>query len=295
MKHGVQTRSAAGFIGRTLLHILLLGTGVLCLLPILHLLAVSLSGQGPANANMVGLWPVDPTLLSYKEVFQDQKMLSAFLMSLLRVILGVSVNMLLTTLAAYPLSFRREQFPGRNTYSGILLFTMLFSGGMIPSYILINSLGLMNSIWALILPGVPVFNVIIMMNFFGQIPEDIKEAALIDGAGHHIILAKIFVPLSVSVFATLTLFCFVGHWNAWFDALIYIEDSARYPLQTYIQTLLARSTETPDLEEAKRLAFLSRRALLFARIFVSIIPIIVFYPYLQKYYQSGLILGAVKG
>ena len=279
----------------TIGNLLLLCAAVLCILPILHLLAVSLSSNGPANANLVGIVPIGFNLKSYEEVLRDEKMLIAMWQSIKRVAIGVPVNMILTLLAAYPLSLKKEHFPLRWVYSGILIFTMLFSGGLLPSYILINKLGLMNNIFALILPGIPVFNVIIMMNFFRQLPSELTEAAFIDGAGHFKILMKIYIPLSGAVFATLVLFSFVGHWNSWFDGLIYMRELEKYPLQTYIQSLVARMTTSPDLEEAKRLAFLSRRSLLFARIFVSIVPVIVVYPFLQKYYKTGLVIGAVKG
>lgn len=276
-------------------NLMLLLAAVLCILPIMHLLAVSLSENGPANANLVGLWPVGFNLKSYQEALSDTKMLTAMGQSVKRVLLGVPINMVLTFLAAYPLSFDRHQFPLRGFYSGVLIFTMLFSGGLIPTYILMNELGLMNNILALILPGVPVFNVIIMMNFFRQLPKELSESAFIDGAGHFTIMLKIYLPLSGAVFATLTLFSFVGHWNSWFDGLIYMREMDQYPLQTYIQSMVARMNTSPDLEEAKRLAFLSRRSLLFARIFVSILPVLVFYPFLQKYYKTGLVIGAVKG
>jgi putative aldouronate transport system permease protein len=282
-------------IGTTIINVLLIAAGIMCILPVLHLLAVSLSANGPANANAVGLIPVGFNLNSYKEVFTDEKMLNALGQSVKRVAIGVPVNMILTLLCAYPLSIDKKAFPLRGVYAAIIIFTMLFSGGLIPSYILINRLGLMNNIWSLILPGIPIFNVIIMMNFFRQIPEELKEAAFIDGAGHFVILLKILIPLSGAVFATLLLFSFVGHWNSWFDALIYMKDMHKYPLQSYIQTLVSRMTTSPDLEEAKRLAFLSRRSLLFARIFVSITPILLIYPFLQKYYRTGLVIGAVKG
>jgi putative aldouronate transport system permease protein len=209
--------------------------------------------------------------------------------------LGVPLNMLLTILCAYPLSHNKLEFPLRTLYSGIVVFTILFSGGLIPSYVLINRLNLMNTLWALVLPGIPVFNVIIMMNFFRQIPLELREAAMIDGADHFTILLRIILPISGAVFATLTLFCFVGHWNSWFDALIYMKDLNKYPLQNYIRTQITRMVASPDLEEAKRLAFIARRSLLFARIFVSMIPIMIIYPFLQKYFKSGIVIGAVKG
>lgn len=283
--------NVSGFIMNSILVI----AAALCILPIIHILAISLSGNGPANANQVGFWPVDFNLKAYAEAVADKKMWTALSQTLYRTAVGVPINMILTILCAYPLSHSNRSFPMRSIYSGFIMFTMLFSGGLIPSYVLMNQLNLMNTIWALVLPGVPVFSVIIMMNFFRQIPEEIKEAASMDGATHTRILVSVILPISGAVLATLTLFSFVGHWNAWFDAMIYMRDLDKYPLQNYIQTQIFRMTASPDLEEAKRLAFISRRSLLFARILVSIVPIMVIYPFLQRYFQSGIVIGAVKG
>jgi putative aldouronate transport system permease protein len=290
-----KARGILAAFGEILINTILISAAIICILPILHILAVSLSENGPANANLVGLLPIEPNFRAYSEVINDEKMIAALIESIKRILLGVPVNMLLTVLCAYPLSHNKQEFPLRTLYSGIVVFTMLFSGGLIPSYILINRLNLMNTLWALVLPGIPVFNVIIMMNFFRQIPVELREAAMIDGAGHFTVLLRIILPVSGAAFATLTLFCFVGHWNAWFDALIYMKDLNKYPLQNYIRTQVTRMVASPDLEEAKRLAFIARRSLLFARIFVSIIPIMVIYPFLQKHFRSGIVIGAVKG
>ncbi len=290
-----RNRGAMALAGGFFMNSVLISAAILCVLPIVHILAISFSENGPANANLVGFWPIGFNLKAYAEATVDKKMWTALNQTLLRTAVGVPINMVLTILCAYPLSHSKEKFPMRSVYSGYIMFTMLFSGGLIPSYILINQLNLMNTIWALVLPGIPVFNVIIMMNFFRQIPEEMKEAASMDGASHARILVSIILPVSGAVLATLTLFSFVGHWNAWFDALIYMRDLDKYPLQNYIQTQVFRMTISPDLEEAKRLAFISRRSLLFARIMVSIVPIMIIYPFLQKYFQSGIVLGAVKG
>ncbi|MFY9175863.1 MAG: carbohydrate ABC transporter permease [Caldicoprobacterales bacterium] len=290
-----RTKGPLMTIGVIVNNAILLIAAALSLLPILHIIAVSFSENAPANANLVGLIPIGFNLKAYAEAVTDSKMLVALVQTIKRTALGVPVNMILTILCAYPLSYHKKDFPMRTFYSGFVIFTMLFSGGLIPSYILMSRLNLMDTLWALVLPGIPVFNVIIMMNFFREIPEEIKEAAMIDGAEHFTMLTRIILPTSGAVLATLTLFCFVGHWNAWFDALIYMKDLTRYPLQNYIQTQVARMTLSPDLEEAKRLAFISRRSLLFARIFISIVPILIVYPFLQKYFQTGIIVGAVKG
>lgn len=273
----------------------LTAVSVACLLPIIHIVAVSLSAKEPANANLVGVIPVGLTFQSYAESFHDMKLMRALMQSVYRVLLGVTVNMLLTICVAYPLSFFKEEFPGRNLYLWFVFITMLVSGGLIPYYILIKELGLINSMWALVLPGIPVFNVIILMNFFRQLPRELKESAFMDGASYPVILTRIYLPLSTPALATLVLFCFIGHWNSWFDGLIYMNKIELYPLQTYLQTLVQRMNTSPNLEEAKRLAFIARRSLLFSKVFIAIIPIILIYPFVQKYYQKGLIIGSVKG
>jgi len=291
-------RKSKGFssiTGTVVVNIILLGAGTLSLLPLLHILAISLSATGPANANLVNFIPIGFNIQAYAEVAQDRRMLVALLNTIYRTALGVPVNMFLTIICAYPLSIANNKFPLRRFYSAFIIFTMLFSGGLIPTYILVMRLGLMNNIWSLILPGIPVFSVVIMTNFFRRLPDELREAAIIDGADHFTTLVKIYLPLSGAVLATLTLFSFVHHWNAWFDALMYMRDMNRLPLQNYIQTLIFRMTTSPDLEEARRLAYISRRSLLFARIFVSIVPIMVLYPFLQKYFQRGIVVGAIKG
>jgi putative aldouronate transport system permease protein len=289
-----KARGTAGRTGSVLLNLFLMSSAIICFLPLLHVIAISFSENAAANANQVGIIPVGFNFRAYVEAFRDTKMIAAMLQSVKRIFLGVPFNMFMTVICAYPLSHNSKDFPMRTLYSALVVFTMLFNGGLIPTYILMTRLRLMNNIWALVLPGIPVFNVIIMMNFFRQIPREMQEAASIDGASHITTLVRIILPMSGAVMATLTLFCFVGHWNAWFDALLYMKDTARYPLQNYIRTQIARIAAT-DMEEARRLAEISRRALLFAKLFVSMMPIIVIYPFLQKYFKTGIVIGAVKG
>ncbi|MDR1948771.1 MAG: carbohydrate ABC transporter permease [Spirochaetaceae bacterium] len=282
-------------IGAVILNIFLVGSAIVCFLPLLHVIATSLSSNTAANANQVGIIPVGFNVKAYAEAFRDTKMILSMLISMERIIIGVPFTMLITILCAYPLSHFSKDFPLRKFYSAMIVFTMLFNGGLIPTYILMTRLHLMNSIWALVLPGaVPVFNIVIMMNFFRQIPREMQEAASIDGADHFSILIKVMLPMSGAVMATLTLFCFVFHWNAWFDALIFMKDTAKYPLQNYMRTQIINMAVT-DIEEARRQLELSKRALLFAKLFVSMIPIIVIYPFLQKYFKTGIVIGAVKG
>jgi putative aldouronate transport system permease protein len=269
---------------------------VLCILPFIHLLAVSLSAEGPSAANLVGLWPIGFNMEAYLHTLKDEQILRALLVSLERVALGVTLNMLLTIMVAYPLSRESFQFPGRNVYVWFLIVTMLFAPGLIPAYILIKELGLFNSIWALILPStVPVFNILILMNFMRQLPKELEEAAFMDGAGHVKTLVSILLPLSMPSLATLVLFCTIGHWNSWFDGMIYMKHVDYYPLQTYLRILIDKSSAAVSMDDAMRMMKVSQRSLISAQIIISIIPILLVYPFLQKYIKNGLVLGSVKG
>ena len=192
-----------------------LGTAaIVCLLPIINVLAISFSSSAKASAGLVGLVPLEFNLQSYKYALTKPQFLTSFLTSVERVILGLVINMTCTVLTAYPLSKSSRELKGRNIYAWFMFITMIFSGGLIPQFMVVNQLKLMNTVWALILPGaVPVFNVIILMNFFKQIPKEIQESAMMDGAGHLRILAQLYLPLSLPSLATITLFTVVGHWN----------------------------------------------------------------------------------
>lgn len=279
-------------------YIFLLSAGLICILPLIHMLAVSLSSSGAANANEVGLWPVGFNLMAYKVAFSDLKYWSAFQVSLVRVVLGTSINMVLTFLMAYPLSKDSKNFPYKSVYVWLLVFPMLFSGGLIPTYILINNLGLINSIWALVLPtSVNCFFVILLVNFFKELPKELEEAAFIDGATYFQSMLKIYLPLSVPIIATLALFSMMGHWNSWFDGILYMNHTDKYPLQSYLQLLLERSkVGSISFEEAQAAAAnASKRSIYVAEMFLAMVPILMAYPYLQKYFTTGIVLGSVKG
>ena len=268
-----------------------------CLLPILNTLAISLSSKGKAAAGAVYFWPVDLTLTSYERLLSDTNFLNAFGTSTKRVLLGTSLNMLLSILMAYPLSKRTAVFRARNVYLWLLVFTMLFSGGLIPWFLTIKTLGLLDTIWALVLPGaMNVWNTIMLMNFFRGVSSELDDAALVDGAGPLRIAFQIFVPVSKPVIATLTLFSAVGHWNSFFDGLILMNKPINYPLQTYIQRLVVNTdiNKIKDIEEFKRLMEISGMTFNAAKIFVSMIPILLIYPFLQKYFVKGIVLGSVK-
>lgn len=274
------------------------GLGILCLIPILNSLALSLSDKAIVEAGSVFLVPRKINLTSYDIILEDRQFFRSFLISIERVVLGGIIHFVVTLLMAYPLSKDRSVFRAREVYLYLLLVTMLFSGGLIPIYMVVNAVGIMDTIWALVLPGaVPVFNVIIMMNFFRQVPKELEEAATVDGARHAAILVKVYLPLSVPSVATVTLFSMVGHWNSFFDGLIYMNSPRDYPLQTYIQTLVLGQHDFTRLtvEEIKRISQTSSKTLNNAKIIVSMIPMVMVYPFLQRYFVKGLVLGSVKG
>lgn len=270
-----------------------------CILPFIHLLALSFSSSSAVAAGRVGFWPIEPTLSAYEFALRGGKFVTALWVSVKRVLLGVSVNLVLMVLTAYPLSKSREKLAFRNIYMGFFVVTMILNGGLIPTYVLVVRLGLLNSLWALILPGaLPVYNMVILMNFIRGLPEEIEEAALIDGANPIVCLVKVLLPLLAPSLATVGLFSIVGHWNDWFSGLIYMQDSARYPLQTYLQTLLR------DFEEILRMAqgdysqilsMMNARTGRAAQLFLGALPILAIYPLLQKHFTTGLVLGSVKG
>ncbi|WP_340003904.1 carbohydrate ABC transporter permease [Paenibacillus sp. FSL K6-0276] len=266
---------------------------VLCLLPLYHLLMVSLSSSAPANAGLVTFWPIDFTLEAYAKTFNNVNFLTSLWVSVQRTVLGTALALVVNTVAAYALSKETRVFRARNVYLWYFVVTMLFSGGLIPSYILVLKLGLMNSLMALILPGlVAVFNIILLLNFFRSVPKDLEEAAFIDGAGHFQTFIKIYLPVSVPVIATISLFLMVGHWNAYFDGIIYIRDADKLPLATFMQTIIVQA-DMSKLDPTA-VANLSQRTIRASQIFISALPILLVYPFLQRYFVTGIVVGAVK-
>jgi putative aldouronate transport system permease protein len=267
----------------------------LCFLPLLNMVSISFSDKSAAQANLVGLLPVNFNFSAYQMLIEDSQFWRSFMISVERVVLGTALNLLLSVLMAYPLSKNKKEFGARNIYMNLMIFAMLFSGGMIPIFIVVKNLGLIDTIWSLILPGaVPIFNVILLMNFFKSIPKSLEEAAIMDGATKLKILFKIYLPISLPALATIGLFSIVGHWNDYFSGLLYMNSSANYPLQTYIQQLTVDVTKVTDPSQLKALASVSNKTLNAAKIVVSIIPVLLIYPLLQKYFVSGLVIGSVK-
>lgn len=286
-------------ISEVVIYLLLIFSGMICLIPILNTVAISLSDKTSAALGLVKLWPVNFTLASYQSMLEEKQFWVSFRVSIIRVILGAGLNMILSILMAYPLSKPSSKFKHKKLYMWIVVFTMMFNGGLVPTFLVINKLNMMDTIWALILPGaVPVFDIIILMNFFKAIPESIEESAYVDGAGPWVVLWKIFLPLSKAPLATICLFAVVHHWNAYFDGKIYINSMNLLPLQTYIQSLA--STLNVDQmaslspEEIQHQLEVSSLTFNSAKVIVSMIPILILYPFLQKYFVKGMVVGAVK-
>lgn len=273
---------------------LLAAYALIALYPLLHLGAISLSLPAQVDAGNVILFPRGLTFQAYEYIFQTKYFLSLF-NSVMRLITGVPLNLLMCFLAAYPLSRPKHRLRGRTPIAWFFIVTMLFSGGLVPTYMLVTALGLKNTIFSLILTGaVPVFNVVLMINFFRQIPEDMHEAAEIDGAGELYILFKLYVPLSLPSVVTITLFSIVAHWNSWQDGVLYLDYLEMKPLQAYLQSVVISGTEG-DINNKFDQNYVSQGTLDAARLFMAVIPVALMYFPLQKYFIKGLTLGGVKG
>jgi ABC-type glycerol-3-phosphate transport system permease component len=288
-------RTISDFI---IMFILLLSM-VMCLVPLLNTVAISFSDRVSAQGGKVFIWPVNFNLAPYRELIKDVQFFRSFMISVGRVLLGALINVVLTILTAYPLSKSIRQFSAKNRYMWFVIALMLFNGGLVPTYVVVSQLRLTNTIWALVLPGaVPIFSCIILMNFYKTVPVSLEEAAVIDGAGPWYILLRIFVPLSKPCIAVIALWAVVGHWNDFFSGLIYITTRANYPLQTYIYSLTVsidwQNISSMRGEDITRLLSVSNLTFNSAKVAVSMIPILCVYPFLQRYFVTGIVMGAVK-
>ena len=273
---------------------------VICFVPILHVIALSFSEKIEAVAGHVGLIPVGFNLAAYQYVMEDSQFWTSLGVTLLRVAIGVPINILLVITTAYPLSKSNKKFHARTVFSWFFVFTMLFNGGQIPLYMVISKLKMINTIWALTLPGaMNVSFMILMLNFFRGIPTEIEDAAVIDGASQMKTLFRIYLPMSLPSLATIILFATVANWNVWMDGYIYMNTPDKYPLQTYLATLLMESKNNVETlmtpEQLARMEKTSEKTTEAAQTFLAALPIMCVYPFLQKYYNKGIVVGSVKG
>jgi putative aldouronate transport system permease protein len=275
---------------------------LVCLTPFVNLLAISFSDKVAVAAGDVTFWPKGFTMVAYEFITNTSRFLQSVVVSLKRVIIGVPVNLVLIVLVAYPLSKSKEGFRARNVFSWFFVVTILFNAGLIPTYMVVRSMGLIDSIWSLVFPtALPVFSMLVVMNYMRTLPKELEEAAYMDGANHIQTLLRVILPVSAPTIATVTLFAFVTHWNSWFDGMIYMNRIENYPLQSYLHTVVVNPAEflrvNSDMSGnlQKYLALLSIRTTSAAQMFLAMVPILVVYPYLQKYFASGLVMGSVKG
>lgn len=261
------------------------------LAPVLNIFAVSFSSYDAFARGDVGLWPVEFSTKAYETIIQDGKVLQGLKYSLIYTCLGTLINVVLTILTAYPLS--RKELPFRNAISIFFAFTMFFSGGMIPTFLLVQKLGMYDTIWAMIIPGaMQVYNMIIMRAYFQSIPGELMEAARIDGANDLQTLWQIVLPLSKASIATIALFYAVAHWNSWFNASIYLSSSEKAPLQLVLRNMIFNAEALIKSGEADNLG---STTISYATLFISMVPMMVIYPFVQKYFVKGVMVGSVKG
>lgn len=270
-----------------------------CLLPLINTLAISFSSPSYVSSGQIYFLPKGFTTQAYEFAMNNGKFFRAFGISVLRCVLGVTINLFMMITTAYPLSKSKQKFGARNFYMTFYVITMLFGGGLVPYYILVSSLGMLNSIWALVLPlACPVYNMVILMNFMRGLPPEIEEAAMIDGAGHFRVLISILLPVLKPALATVGLFVFVYHWNDWFTGILFMKNPENYPLPSYLQTLLTSFRDILKQSGSDYYTLLSRmneqtgRA---AQLFLGLVPTLIVYPFLQKYFTKGLVMGSVKG
>ncbi|WP_405079109.1 carbohydrate ABC transporter permease [Paenibacillus chitinolyticus] len=279
-------------------YLLLSLVSLIVLYPLVFVLVASFSSPEAVMRGEVWLWPKDITWMGYTKIFQNNEILTGYLNTIVYTVVGTAINLILSVAAAYPLS--RKDFAGRNAISALMVFTMFFSGGMVPTYLLVKNLGMLNTMWALIIPGaVSVYNIIIMRTFFqSSIPGEMQEAASIDGCSNLGILWKIVLPLSMPIIAVMILFYSVGHWNSYFSGLMYLTDRDKYPLQLFLREILIQGQMQEMLgvgDDSHARNVMEGEAIKYAVVIVANLPVLMLYPFLQRYFVKGVMIGSVKG
>ncbi len=268
------------------------------LYPLIFVVSASFSDPTKILNGEVWLLPKGFTLDAYRQVFQDSRLWNSYKNTIVYTIIGTTINIILTTLLAYPLS--RKDLPGRNFFMFVIAFTMFFSGGIVPTYLVVQDLGMLDTIWALVIPGaISTYNAIVMRTFFqDSIPWELQEAALLDGCGNAKLLYKIILPLSKPILAVMVLFYAVGHWNSYFGALIYLDSDHLYPLQIILREILIQNQAAMhdvvmDFEMARQI--MMAESMKYSVIVIASLPVIVMYPFVQKYFVKGVMIGSIKG
>ncbi|MFS0857620.1 MULTISPECIES: carbohydrate ABC transporter permease [Paenibacillus] len=279
-------------------HFLLIIITLIVIYPLVFVLSASFSDPQAVLRGEMFLWPKGINLHSYEKIFQNKDILRGYTNTLIYTSVGTLINLVMTILAAYPLS--RKDFIGRNAIMALFVFTMFFSGGLIPTYMLIKNLGMLNTFWVMIIPNaVSIWNIIIMRTFFQQsIPNELHEAATIDGCSNIQTLTRIILPLSMPIIAVTILFYAVGHWNAFFNAMLYLSDKDKFPLQLILREILIQGQTNDMVKMSTESAIKQQReveGIKYAVLVVANIPVLLLYPFLQRYFVKGVMIGAIKG
>lgn len=291
-------RTIGDYIFDSVNYFILLLLVLITLYPLYYILVASLSSPAAiAKHGVMMFWPEDITMKYYGAVFDNPMIVVGYRNTIFLVVVGTAINMLLTIFAAYALS--RKWLMGRNIFMFIIVITMFFGGGLIPSYILVKNLGLYNTIWSLIIPGaMSSWNVILMRTYLIGIPDSLEESARMDGANDFHILFRIILPVSMPIIAVMILFYAVGHWNAWFSASIYLKDRNLYPLQLVLRSILINNSLGEMGDTGYRSSGTARevtKGLKYATVIASTLPILFVYPFVQKYFIKGIMIGSLKG
>lgn len=269
---------------------------VIVLYPLVFIISASISDPALVLNGEVLLLPKQITFEAYRNVFADNQIWNGYGNSIMYTVVGTLINLVMTTLAAYPLS--RPDLPGRGGFMFLITLTMFFGGGLIPSYLLVKNLGMVDTMWALIVPGaIATYNLIVMRTYFqSSIPWEIQEAALIDGASNRKLLTSVILPLSKPILAVMVLFYAVGHWNSYFNALIYIRNKDMYPLQLVLrEVLMVSQADAVDSSVGLEKKILLAESIKYVVIIVSSLPVLVMYPFVQKHFVKGVMIGSLKG
>lgn len=269
------------------------------LYPVLHLMALSFSGSEAVSKNQVTIWPRGFNLRAYEQILSTGTLLRSFWNSVVYTAVGTAINMFFTATMAYALS--KERLPYRPFFTKLVLFTMYFSGGMVPTFLLVHSLGMYNTIWALVLPSaISTYNLIVLRSFYAAMPLDLEEAAFLDGASDLDVFFRIVLPLSKAGLATIALFYLVGHWNSYYSAMIYLKTAEKYPLQLILRSIVIEGQMASELAaagqaDAAEMMRVSTNSIKYATLFLSIVPMMCIYPFIQKYFVKGVMIGSLKG
>lgn len=276
--------------------LLMVGLVFVMLYPLYYMAIVSISNGGAVARGEIGLLPVGVTWKAYELIFSDAPIVQAYGNTILYTVCGVAVNLILTALCAYPLS--RKEFYGRHVFALLIVFTMFFDGGMIPRYLVVNQLGMLNTIWAIVLPpAINVIYMVMMRTFFQAIPDALHESAHMDGASDWTVFRKVVLPLSAPLMATMTLFYAVQHWNSFFPALIYLNERSKYPIQMILRNIVIQGDMSAQSTEMSGVigTLIVDQNIKYAVVLVAILPILLLYPFLQKYFVKGSMVGSLKG